>query len=338
RSTERGGERREPGSSTRSRGGRRRQRGGDERGERKARSSNPAERREQRKPVGPAGPAGPAGEETAATDPARRRRRRRRGRTDSREIQTPAAESIEPKTDALGFPDEDAWFEESPLASETAAQEDDDSAELPPERQLERDPDGEDVFALIDDEAPPQKGELQYIAAVRVHNLGDKVHLFSCKNDGVEPGTPVVVETDRGLAIGTVISRPTRQMRDSDVPKLLRALDNSDRRQQQRNVARQAEAHALCQAQIRQNRLQMKLVRTEYLHAGNKALFFFAAENRVDFRSLVKELASRLHVRIEMRQIGVRDAAGFTGGIGSCGQELCCSRFLQGFDPVSIRM
>ncbi len=89
---------------------------------------------------------------------------------------------------------------------------------------------------------------------------------------------------------------------------------------------------------ISELRLDMKLVRVDFLHGGNKAVFFFAAEGRVDFRGLVRELARRLHIRVEMRQIGVRDAARMLGGLGTCGQRLCCNRFIREFQAVSIRM
>ncbi|MBT0654188.1 hypothetical protein KI810_14080 [Geobacter luticola] len=105
-----------------------------------------------------------------------------------------------------------------------------------------------------------------------------------------------------------------------------------------RNAIKEKEAHALCLAKINERGMDMKLVRVEYLYDGSKAIFYFTADGRVDFRELVKDLAHAFHTRIEMRQIGVRDEAKMVGGIGICGRELCCSSFLREFEPVSVKM
>jgi cell fate regulator YaaT (PSP1 superfamily) len=105
-----------------------------------------------------------------------------------------------------------------------------------------------------------------------------------------------------------------------------------------RNKKREEEAFDICQKRIVERKLPMKLIQVAYLHGGNKAIFYFSAEGRVDFRALVRDLAQQLHVRIEMRQIGVRDESKMLGGVGICGQQLCCARFLRKFVPVSIKM
>jgi cell fate regulator YaaT (PSP1 superfamily) len=112
----------------------------------------------------------------------------------------------------------------------------------------------------------------------------------------------------------------------------------NDMRQHDRNIDKENASYHLCKDRIEQLKLPMKLVKVEYLHGGNKAVFYFSAEGRIDFRELVRDLARRLHTRIEMRQIGVRDASRMLGGIGACGIQLCCSTYLREFQPVSIRM
>ncbi|MBN2495885.1 MAG: hypothetical protein JXR96_14940 [Deltaproteobacteria bacterium] len=147
----------------------------------------------------------------------------------------------------------------------------------------------------------------------------------------------VVVDNERNLNLGRVVysiqSEQKKRLR-----KVLRRVGPQDVLLIRRNKKREEEACTFCQKRIEERNLPMKLVRVAYLHGGNKAVFFFTADGRVDFRSLVRDLAQQLHVRIEMRQIGVRDEAKILGGIGICGQPLCCSRFLRKFVPVSIKM
>jgi len=120
--------------------------------------------------------------------------------------------------------------------------------------------------------------------------------------------------------------------------RVIRRVGSEDILLLRRNKKREQEALSLCQRLVERHRLNMKLVRVAYLHGGNKAIFYFTADGRVDFRALVRDLAKQLHVRIEMRQIGVRDESKMLGGIGICGQQLCCARFLNKFAPVSIKM
>ena len=153
----------------------------------------------------------------------------------------------------------------------------------------------------------------------------------------------VVVETDRGVNMGQVVVPPERAELPDGVPqegvkKVLRKAREDDFAKLEENLVREVEAVQVCHDKIKSYRLKMKLVRAELMHDGNRIIFYFTAENRVDFRELVKELAHTLHVRVEMRQIGIRDAAGMLGGVGICGRELCCATFLSTFDPVTVKM
>jgi hypothetical protein len=122
------------------------------------------------------------------------------------------------------------------------------------------------------------------------------------------------------------------------VKKVLRKAREDDFNKLKENTEREVEATQICRDKIKEYKLKMKLVRAEIMHDSNRIIFYFTAENRVDFRELVKELAHTLHVRVEMRQIGIRDAAGMAGGVGICGRELCCAAFLTTFAPVTVKM
>lgn len=149
----------------------------------------------------------------------------------------------------------------------------------------------------------------------------------------------MIVETEKGLQLGEVIVGSQRVMRAGNrFPRVIRIMNPNDSRQERRNQTKEEQAFSLCQELAGQFKLEMKLISVDYLHGGNRAIFYFSAEGRIDFRQLVRELASKLHTRIEMRQVGVRDASRHVGGVGPCGQQLCCSSFLQRFAPVSIRM
>lgn len=151
----------------------------------------------------------------------------------------------------------------------------------------------------------------------------------------------VIVETERGKSIGIVVKGPF-EMADQDVPEgvktVLRKAVPEDLESAARHRAKEKDAFELCLRRIRERGMEMKLVKVEYLFDGSKAIFYFTADGRIDFRELVKDLAHAFHTRIEMRQIGVRDEAGMVGGIGICGRELCCSSFLREFEPVSVKM
>jgi cell fate regulator YaaT (PSP1 superfamily) len=151
----------------------------------------------------------------------------------------------------------------------------------------------------------------------------------------------VIVETERGKSIGLVVKGPF-VIDDQDVPEGLKAVLRKavpeDLESAARHRAKEKDAFDLCLRRIRERGMEMKLVKVEYLFDGSKAIFYFTADGRIDFRELVKDLAHAFHTRIEMRQIGVRDEAGMVGGIGICGRELCCSSFLREFEPVSVKM
>lgn len=153
----------------------------------------------------------------------------------------------------------------------------------------------------------------------------------------LQRGDRVVVEADRGSSVGVVIGPMQRRLVRSALPRVLRPVEEEDPRLG-RSQEREREAMDYCRDRVRSRSMPMKLISAEYLQTGNKLLFYFAAENRVDFRDLVKDLARRLHARIEMRQVGVRDESRMSSGLGPCGQTLCCSTWITAFQPVSIRM
>ena len=157
------------------------------------------------------------------------------------------------------------------------------------------------------------------------------------------PGDDVVVSEGGGQACGTVVREPSvlatrRQPTDDPPPTVVRRVSQDDIRLQLQQQVKEREAFQLCQMKVRERGLDMKLTRVEHAFDGSKLLFFYTAEHRVDFRELVRDLAAAFRMRIEMRQIGVRDEARMLGGYGTCGRPLCCTTWLTGFEPVSIRM
>ncbi|TWJ26374.1 PSP1 domain-containing protein [Geobacter argillaceus] len=178
------------------------------------------------------------------------------------------------------------------------------------------------------------------IVKVQFHTA-DKLYDFDAGSLELAPGDRVIVETERGKSIAAVVS-PPREYPPEVVPEglkqILRLVTPDDLAAAARNATREKEAADFCIAKIQDRAMDMKLVKVEYLYDGSKAIFYFTAEGRVDFRELVKDLAHQFHTRIEMRQIGVRDEAKLVGGIGICGRELCCCSFLREFAPVSVKM
>ena len=155
----------------------------------------------------------------------------------------------------------------------------------------------------------------------------------------LRPGDRVVVETDKGTNLATIVGVPQRAMAPRrSLRRVLRPATGQDQSHHDFNAQKERDAFRFCLERIRARGLPMKLVGAELLHSDNKAIFYFSADGRVDFRALVKDLASHLWTRIEMRQIGIRDEAKMVGGIGSCGRELCCSTWLPEFAPVTIKM
>ena len=178
------------------------------------------------------------------------------------------------------------------------------------------------------------------IIGVRFKEVG-KVYYFDPCGIQTTVGQHVIVETARGVEYGEV-AIANRDVAEGEVTKplkkLLRVATHSDEKVVETNQKRAKEAFAICEKKIAEHKLDMKLVSVEYTFDLNKVLFYFTADGRVDFRELVKDLASVFRTRIELRQIGVRDEAKMLGGIGSCGRPLCCATFLGDFEPVSIRM
>ena len=168
-----------------------------------------------------------------------------------------------------------------------------------------------------------------------------KVYDFDCGAFVLNQGDHVIVETENGLGFGTVVVAPVSpEKRSSKKPlkKVYRLANRNDFQQLEKNLAAEKSAHEYCLKCIQELGLKMNLFSVEKSFDGSKFTFFFTAEGRVDFRQLVKMLVKQLGSRIEMRQVGIRNQAKMCGGIGRCGRELCCSSFLEKFEPVSIRM
>ncbi|MEA4921720.1 MAG: stage 0 sporulation family protein [Clostridiaceae bacterium] len=178
------------------------------------------------------------------------------------------------------------------------------------------------------------------IIGVRFKKVG-KIYYFDPAGVQVIGGTKVIVETSRGIECGDTVI-PNRDVADDSIvqplKKLVRVATDEDLVILAENERLEKEAFSICEQKIKKHELSMKLVAVEYTFDHSKILFYFSAEGRVDFRDLVKDLASVFRTRIELRQIGVRDAAKMIGGLGICGCPLCCNTFLDDFDPVSINM
>lgn len=178
----------------------------------------------------------------------------------------------------------------------------------------------------------------EQVIGVKVDN-NRKMYLYLTGKKQVSRGQRVIVETARGVEIATVVMSPRRyEKRDRDLKRILRVATEADLKRDEKNREKEAHAFEIGLEKIAQYGLEMKLVRTEYTFDNNKLLFYFTADGRVDFRELVKGLASVFHTRIELRQIGVRDECRMLGGLGVCGRELCCKSYLPDFAPVSIKM
>jgi cell fate regulator YaaT (PSP1 superfamily) len=183
-------------------------------------------------------------------------------------------------------------------------------------------------------------GREKRLVGVKFKNAGKTYFFDSC---GLELcfSEPVIVETENGLAMARIVTPvfliPLAQC-PSDLKPVVRKASRSDLEREKKNREREAQAYRFCMVRIKGKNLEMKLVRVEYLHDGSRAIFYYTADQRVDFRDLVKDLAHELHTRIEMRQIGVRDESKMIGGLGNCGRILCCASFLTEFSPVSVRM
>ena len=170
---------------------------------------------------------------------------------------------------------------------------------------------------------------------------GGRQYYFNPNGERFRLGEGVIVETARGVEFGECTQENTavdEMELTAPLRPVLRRATPEDQLTREKNKEKEARAFQICQEKIAEHGLEMKLVEAEYSFEGNKVLFFFTAEGRVDFRALVKDLASAIHARIELRQIGVRDEAKMLGGLGICGRPFCCSQFLEEFQPVSIKM
>ena len=178
------------------------------------------------------------------------------------------------------------------------------------------------------------------VIGVRFKKAG-KVYYFDPCDFWPKPGQNVIVETARGIEFGEVVTSP-RSVNDQQIvaplKKVVRLATQEDEQRAEYNAQREEEAFRVCQEKIAKHKLDMKLVSVEYTFDNTKIIFYFTANGRVDFRELVKDLAGVFKIRIELRQIGVRDEAKMLGGLGSCGRHICCGAFLGDFQPVSIKM
>jgi cell fate regulator YaaT (PSP1 superfamily) len=178
------------------------------------------------------------------------------------------------------------------------------------------------------------------IVAISLQQTG---HLYNYLAGGLElkRGDRVLVEGEAGTRLGTVEIEPHEPARTLDLAAMrpvVRLARDTDLRVEEDTLSREHNAQRLCVMRIRERDLAMKLVTVDYTYDGRKAIFYFTAENRVDFRDLVRDLANTLRVRVEMKQIGARDESKVTGGLGPCGRELCCSSWLRDFEAVTVKM
>lgn len=178
------------------------------------------------------------------------------------------------------------------------------------------------------------------VIGVRFRNAG-KIYYFSPGKLEIKSGDHVIVETARGVEYGHVVLG-NREVEDNKVVQplksVIRMANKDDETREMNNRRKEKDAFKICQEKIRKHNLEMKLIDVEYTFDNNKILFYFTADGRIDFRDLVKDLASVFKTRIELRQVGVRDETKIVGGIGICGRALCCHSYLSEFIPVSIKM
>ena len=193
---------------------------------------------------------------------------------------------------------------------------------------------------IVQEETAEQKPAFKYVVSVRFKN-SRKAYSFGSNDETLEYGDFVVVETVRGLEMGELISDlrdVSMHTQNTPLKPVVRKASRHDRQNYAENKELAKEAMTKCQAAITQLKLDMNLISCEYTLDRSKIIFVYVADERVDFRELLKELAGMFKCRIELRQIGPRDKAKIIGGLGTCGMETCCSRFMEDFDVVSINM
>lgn len=178
------------------------------------------------------------------------------------------------------------------------------------------------------------------VVGVRFSDTG-KMYYFDPKGFDIKNGQEIIVETANGLEFGKT-STGVKLVEDDEVVSplkpVIRIATDEDRKKVEENKRKEKEAFEICNQKIRKHNLEMNLTNAEYSFDCSKVIFYFTADGRIDFRELVKDLASTLHTRIELRQIGVRDESKMLGGLGICGRPFCCSTFLDGFHSVTIKM
>ena len=178
------------------------------------------------------------------------------------------------------------------------------------------------------------------VIGVRFRTAG-KIYFFSPGKLEIKTGDKVIVETARGVEFGSVVTGP-KEVEDDKITQplksVIRLATEDDKKKEEKNKEKEKEAFKICLDKIHKHGLEMKLIDAEYTFDNNKVLFYFTADGRIDFRELVKDLASVFRTRIELRQIGVRDETKIRGGIGICGRPLCCHTYLSEFAPVSIKI
>jgi cell fate regulator YaaT (PSP1 superfamily) len=193
---------------------------------------------------------------------------------------------------------------------------------------------------IVSDSGPFSPDSQLYVVGVQLSKrLASKSSSYSVEGKWLRLGDTCVVEHGDDYALGNVWLPPRLPARARSLPKprVIRKASIEDLDLEKRRETLEQEAHAHAATAIRNHALPMKLSKVEYSFDGRKATFFFTAEGRIDFRELVRDLAHRLRIRVEMRQVGVRDEAGLLGGVGVCGRELCCSTWLKDLKPVSIK-
>ena len=217
-------------------------------------------------------------------------------------------------------------------------------AELEAPEAVNCEPETEDmtpeVIVSIDDEPVEDDSPKAHVTGVRF-KPGGKVYYFDHGDLTIKNGSFVIVDTARGLEFGEA-SFGDREVKESSLVlplrKVVRIATEEDIKHNEENKKKENEAFSICQEKIQKHELDMKLIEAQYSFDNSKLLFYFTSANRVDFRELVKDLASVFKTRIELRQIGIRDEAKIMGGLGACGRPLCCATFLSDFVQVSIKM
>lgn len=181
---------------------------------------------------------------------------------------------------------------------------------------------------------------MKVVVGIRFKKAG-KIYYFDPDDIDIKREDAVIVETARGIEFGRVVVGP-KSVKEEEIAvplkKVMRLADIEDISKQEENKIKEEQAFNICIEKIEKHKLDMKLIEVEYTFDNNKVIFYFTSDGRVDFRELVKDLASIFKTRIELRQIGVRDEAKMIGGLGPCGRTLCCGTFLGEFEPVSIKM